>query len=110
MIVAIAASPNLFAMPVNRSDRQCPLSGVKRTLSDGMKALWLIVPAAFVLGVIALILRHRVALRKIETAKGCDLVYTICRDDKGALLVYRHGGAWRRAPACVLLEEASGGE
>ena len=81
-----------------------------QSLSDAMKALWLIVPAAFVLGVIALILRHRVALRKIETAKGCDLVYTICRDDKGALLVYRHGGALKIESACVLLEEASGGD
>ena len=35
-----------------------------QSLSDATKALWLIVPAAFVLGLVALILRTRVALRK----------------------------------------------
>jgi len=78
-----------------------------QSLSDAMKALWLIVPAAFVLGLVALILRTRVALRKIQTAQRGDLVYTIHRDADDRLHVTRHGAALERAPALVLLDEAS---
>ena len=78
-----------------------------QSLSDGMKALWLIVPAAFVLGLSWLILRTRVALRKVESGMRGDLVYTIHRDADDVLHVTRHGGALQREPAVVLLEEGS---
>jgi hypothetical protein len=80
-----------------------------QSLSDGMKALWLIVPAAFVLGLVALILRTRVAMRKVEHAIRGDLVCTICRDANDQLRVTRHGSALEREAAVVLLEQADGG-
>jgi hypothetical protein len=81
-----------------------------QSLSDGTKALWLIVPAAFVLGLIALILRHRVASREAEHGLRGDLAYTIRKDAGGELHVYRHGAALDREPALVLLEEPNGGD
>ncbi len=81
-----------------------------QSLSDGTKALWLIVPAAFVLGLIALILRHRVAVRQAETGMRGDLVYTIHRDANDQLHVYRHGPALEREPALLLLEEPNRGD
>jgi hypothetical protein len=78
-----------------------------QSLSDGTKALWLIVPAGFLLGLIALILRHRVAVRQAETGLRGDLVYTIHRDGDDQLRVYRHGAALDREPALLLLDEAN---
>jgi len=80
-----------------------------QSLSDPTKALWLIVPAAFLLGLIALILRHRVAVKDSETAMRGDLVYTIHRDGDDKLHVYRHGGALDREPALVVLDPPNSG-
>ena len=66
-------------------------------------------PAAFLLGLIALILRHRVAVRETERGMRGDLVYTIHRDGDDKLHVYRHGAALDREPALVVLEEPNSG-
>jgi len=76
-----------------------------QSLSDGTKALWLIVPAGFLLGLIALVMRHRVAVKEAEHGLRGDLVYTIHRDGDDKLHVYRHGAAFYREPALVVLEE-----
>ncbi len=81
-----------------------------QSLSDPTKALWLIVPAAFLLGLIALIMRHRVAVKDAENAMRGDLVYTIHRDGDDKLHVYRHGAALDREPALLLLDQPSGGD
>ncbi len=81
-----------------------------QSLSDGTKALWLIVPAGFLLGLIALVMRHRVAVRETEHGLRGDLVYTIHRDGDDKLCVYRHGAALDRDPAVELLEEANRGD
>ena len=81
-----------------------------QSLSDWIKALWLIVLPAFVLGLIALILRHRVAVKAIEHAIRGELIYTIRRDANGQLHVSRHGAALEREPALVLLEQANSGD
>ena len=81
-----------------------------QSLSDGTKALWLIVPPAFVLGLIALVMRHRVAVRQAENGTRGDLVYTIHRDGDNKLHVYRHGAALDREPALLLLDQPSGGD
>lgn len=75
-----------------------------QSLSDVVKALWLIVPPAFLLGLIALVMRHRVALRQVENGTSGDLVYTIHRDDYGELQVYRHGREIEQQPTLVLLD------
>ncbi len=81
-----------------------------QSLSDGTKALWLIVPAGFLLGLVALVMRHRVAVRQAEHGLRGDLVYTIHRDGDDKLCVYRHGPALEREPALVLLEEPNSGD
>jgi hypothetical protein len=81
-----------------------------QSLSDGTKALWLIVPAGFLLGLIALILRHRVAVRQAENGMRGDLVYTIHRDGDDKLCVYRHGPALESEPALLVLDQPSGGD
>jgi hypothetical protein len=81
-----------------------------QSLSDGTKALWLIVPPAFLLGLVALVMRHRVAVRQAETGMCGDLVYTIHRDGDDKLHVYRHGAALDREPALLLLDQPSGGD
>ncbi len=78
--------------------------------SNWTKALWLIVPAALLLDLIALILRHRVAVRETEHGMRGDLVYTIHRDGDDKLHVYRHGAALDREPALVVLEEPNSGD
>ena len=65
-------------------------------------------PAAFVLGLIALIMRHRVAVKDAENGIRGDLVYTIHRDGNDKLRVYRHGPALEREPALVLLDQPNG--
>ena len=67
-------------------------------------------PPAFVLGLIALILRHRVAVRETEHGLRGDLVYTIHRDADHKLHVYRHGPALEREPALLLLDQTNGGD
>ncbi len=56
-------------------------------------------------GLLALVMRHRVAVRQAETGLRGDLVYTIHRDGDDKLHVYRHGAAFDREPALVVLEE-----
>ncbi len=81
-----------------------------QSLSDPTKALWLIVPPTFVLGLIALIMRHRVAVKEAEHGLRGDLIYTIHRDANGQIHVYRHGPALEREPALLLLDQPSGGD
>ncbi len=76
-----------------------------QSLSDPTKALWLIVLAGFLLGLVALILRHRVAVRETEHGLRGDLIYTIHRDGDDKLHVYRHGPALEREPALLLLDQ-----
>jgi hypothetical protein len=81
-----------------------------QSLSDPTKALWLIVPPAFLLGLMALITPHRVAVRQAESGMRGDLIYTIHRDGDDKLCVYRHGPALDREPALLLLDQPSGGD
>lgn len=79
-----------------------------QSLSDWMKFAWLLVPTAFVLGLVALLLRHRVAVREAEHGGRGDLLFTVHRDDDGALRIYQHGRDIEHQPALVLLESPEG--
>ena len=81
-----------------------------QSLSDPTKALWLIVPPAFVLGLIALITRHRVAVRQAENSLRGNLIYTIHQDGNGQIHIYRYGAALEREPAIVLLDQPNSGD
>jgi len=62
-----------------------------QSLSDWVKILWLIVPPAFLLGFVALILHYRLAAKKRQDMIEGDLIYTVHRDDLGRYLVQQHG-------------------
>ena len=81
-----------------------------QSLSDPTKALWLIVPAGFLLGLIALIMRHRVAVKEAGHGLRGDLIYTIHQDGNGQIHVYRHGAALNREPALLLLDQPNSGD
>jgi len=60
--------------------------GTYQALADWIKALWLIVPPAFILLLTALLLRAR---RPVPEVDG-ELVYTVHRDASGQYRVLRH--------------------
>ena len=60
--------------------------GTYQSLADWIKALWLIVPPAFILLLTALLLR---AKRPVPEIDG-ELVYTVHRDVSGQYRILRH--------------------
>ena len=60
--------------------------GTYQSLADWIKALWLIVPPAFIFAMTALLLRGRRAVPEIDG----ELVYTVHRDTTGHYRVLRH--------------------
>ena len=62
-----------------------------QSLSEWMKTLWLVVPSAFLLGLIALILRYRIVCKRAENGITGDLVCTIHRDAHGQLHITLRG-------------------
>lgn len=61
-----------------------------QSLSDFMKALWLIVPPAFLLGAIA-ILRDWPTRRRTDRDDLGELVYSVYRDEDGLFHIVSHG-------------------
>ncbi|RIK83234.1 MAG: hypothetical protein DCC69_14525 [Hyphomicrobiales bacterium] len=55
-----------------------------QSLSDLMKALWLIVPPAFLLGFAALVMRYRLASRRSADPENRKLTYTVFSDGRAA--------------------------
>jgi len=74
-----------------------------QSFPDWMKALWLVVPPAFALGLLALAMRYRVALKQADCGTGGTLVYTIHRDDFDQLRIYRHNQETGQNPPVLLL-------
>ena len=60
--------------------------GTYQSLADWIKALWLIVPPAFIFAMTALLLRGRRAVPEVDG----ELVYTVHRDAAGHYRVLRH--------------------
>jgi hypothetical protein len=77
-----------------------------QSLLDWMKALWLIVPPAFLLGLIALVMRYRLAAKRATDPETGSLAYSVFSDENGILRVYTHDGAdllaLERSEAAVL--------
>jgi len=57
---------------------------------DWIKALWLLIPPAFTLALVALTLRFRIESRKVERRFDGELVYSIHRDAGNQLHVVSH--------------------
>ncbi len=71
-----------------------------QSLSDWTKALWLVVPPTFILGVTALVLRYRLNSKRIEAQQTGRLKYTVHCDETGNYRLYTHDGAGRtKTPA-----------
>ncbi len=60
--------------------------GTYQSLADWIKALWLIVPPAFIFAMTALLMRGRRAVPEVDG----ELVYTVHRDAAGQYRVLRH--------------------
>ncbi|MGY6644758.1 MAG: hypothetical protein ACXIVD_06010 [Salinarimonas sp.] len=73
--------------------------GTYQSLADWIKALWLIVPPAFILLLTALLLR---AKRPVPEVDG-ELVYTVHRDAAGQYRILRHAPP-NDTPALLPLE------
>ncbi len=78
-----------------------------QSLSDWVKILWLIVPPAFLLAFVALILRYRLASRPKQHLSDGDLIYTVHRDKHDQYRVYRHDPNIERHRTIVLLEQSN---
>jgi len=61
-----------------------------QSLSDWMKFAWLVVPPAFALGVLALVMRYRLAAKRIVDLPAGSLAYIVIPDEKGTLRIYSH--------------------
>jgi len=74
-----------------------------QSLTDWIKALWLIVPPVFIFAMTALILRGR---RAPPQADG-ELVYTVHRDATGQYRILRHtpSATTDDAPTCLPLDD-----
>ena len=70
-----------------------------QSLSDGVKILWLVVPPAFVLGLVALGLRYRLALKTRHDVIEGELIYSVHRDEYDQLRVYRRNSEVESEPA-----------
>lgn len=77
-----------------------------QSLSDWLKILWLIVPPAFMLGLVALTLRFRIESKKVERHLDGELVYSIHRDADNRVHILRHGPGAEESPALLLLDPA----
>jgi hypothetical protein len=64
-----------------------------QSLSDWMKFAWLVVPPAFLLGLLALVMRYRLAAKRATEPDTGTLAYTVCSDENGILRIYTHDGA-----------------
>lgn len=66
-----------------------------QSLSDWMKFAWLIVPPAFTIGLIALVMRMRIDSKRAKRVDSGTLAYTVQKDENGGLRIYTHDGADR---------------
>lgn len=64
-----------------------------QSLSDWMKFAWLVVPPAFVLGLVALFLWYGLATKRAAEPETGTLAYTVFSNQNGGLRIYAHDGA-----------------
>lgn len=76
---------------------------------DWIKAVWLLIPPGFLLGLVALTMRFRIAAKQIEQSAGGELIYSIHRD-AGQLRVVSHIPVTDGNPALLLLDPPASSE
>lgn len=75
-----------------------------QSLSDWMKALWLIVPPAFVLGLVALVMRLKIDSKQADHGFTGKLIYSIYRDEEDQFHIVAHGREIGGQPTLLLLD------
>ncbi|MFK5978884.1 MAG: hypothetical protein QM488_08370 [Rhizobiaceae bacterium] len=76
-----------------------------QSLSIWTKSLWLIVPPAFLLALLTIILRHRIAYKRADINFPGDLIYSIHRDEREQLHVYHHKSGTEKPPTLMLIDD-----
>lgn len=76
-----------------------------QSFSVWIKTLWLVVPPTFLLVLLTIILRHRIAYKRADMKFSGDLVYSIRRDDREQLHVYHHKSGIEKSPTLVLVDD-----
>jgi len=74
-----------------------------QSLSDWMKVLWLTVPPAFILGLVALTMRLRIDSKQADGFTG-KLIYSIYRDDEDQFHIVAHSARIGGQPTLLLLD------
>ncbi|MBA8877238.1 hypothetical protein [Phyllobacterium myrsinacearum] len=77
-----------------------------QSLSDWLKILWLIIPPAFVLGLVALTLRFRIERRQAARGAEGELVYSIHRDTDNRVHIVSHTPLVEQGAPLLLLDPA----
>ena len=74
-----------------------------------MKFAWIAVPPIFFLGLITLIMRHRIATKKLDNQNtgqiSGELIYTIHRDNFDQLQIRQHNPQLGKEPTILLLKQ-----
>ncbi len=76
---------------------------------DWIKALWLLIPPGFLLGLVALMLRFRIAAKQLNQGPKGELIYSIHRDIRNQLHVVSHIPVTDGDPALLVLDPSPSG-
>jgi hypothetical protein len=68
-----------------------------QSLSDGLQLAWLVVPVLFLLGCLALVLRYRLASRRLACLAGGRLAYTVFSEEDGRVWVIAYDDGFKGA-------------
>jgi hypothetical protein len=80
-----------------------------QSLSDWLKILWLIIPPAFVLGLVALTMRFRIASKRADKGLDSELVYSLHRDAGNRIHIVSHVGQIEHNPSLLFLDQGDSG-
>lgn len=75
-----------------------------QSLSDWMKALWLIIPPTFVLGLVVLVMRFKIGSKQANLGFSGKLIYSIYRDEEDHFHIVAHGREIDSQPTLLLLD------
>lgn len=75
-----------------------------QSLPDWMKALWLIVPPVFVLGLVALVMRFHIDSKRADHRLIGELIYSIHRDSEDRFHIVAHTSPIGGQPTLLLLD------
>lgn len=77
---------------------------------DWIKALWLLIPPGFLLGLIAMMMRFRLTAKQMDHGSKGELIYSVHRDAGNQLHIVRHIPLVDGNPALLMLDPLSNSE